>query len=134
MSETMADMLEEEDLDTGIGEETQDLENTSEQVETKEVEDSSKSITDVILAKSPEHSLDHYQDHPVDFDGEESTWRILRGLEGMLGSLNYALVDIAIGSYQKLTELGGGSEEDTETSTPEIGEQVVESEGNTPDR
>ena len=52
---------------------------------------------DFLKAPTGEGSLAEYMDHPMNFNNGKGTARILRGFTGMLGSLNYAIVDIAIG-------------------------------------
>lgn len=51
-------------------------------------------------------SVEEYIAHPLNFDGKKSTARILRGLTGLCGELNYALVDIGLGTIEKMKERG----------------------------
>lgn len=41
-----------------------------------------------------------YTQHVLNFNKSESMGRIIRGLTGLLGNLNYAIADIAIGFFQ----------------------------------
>jgi hypothetical protein len=42
-------------------------------------------------------SVEDYKEHALNFDGSMAMARILRGLSGFLGNLNYALADIVVG-------------------------------------
>lgn len=57
-----------------------------------------------IAAPTGEGSVESYIEHPLNFDGRRSTARILRGLTGICGELNYALVDIGLGVIEKIKE------------------------------
>ena len=59
------------------------------------------------LAKtpSPSKSVDSYQSHPLNYDGDESTSRIIRGASGLLGNLDKASVDILVGVFKKMARL-----------------------------
>lgn len=51
-------------------------------------------------AKSPRVPLDSYDDHPLAVFKGDWWRRIMRGSEGVMGSLDYALMDIGIGLLQ----------------------------------
>lgn len=51
-------------------------------------------------------TIEEYVDHPLNFDRTKSTARILRGLTGICGELNYALIDIGLGVIEKIKERG----------------------------
>lgn len=57
-----------------------------------------------LRARSKNKDPAAYKSHPLNFDGTESTGQILKGIEGLLGSLDYAVVDILIGVIRKLWE------------------------------
>ena len=59
-----------------------------------------------LFAQSTDKPLVEYLSHPLNFDSRESTSRIIKGLEGIIGNLDVALVDIIVGFAQKLMELG----------------------------
>lgn len=72
---------------------------------TEEVTEEAESIWQRILsADSRDMPISEYSVHPLNFDGKESTGRIIKGFEGILGNLNKAVVDIAIGVIQKVME------------------------------
>lgn len=48
-----------------------------------------------------------YMQHPFNYDGKKSTARILRGLTGMLGNINFAVADIILGVIEKWQERKG---------------------------
>lgn len=51
--------------------------------------------------------IEEYQNHTLNFDKKKSTGRIIRGLEGLLGALNYAIIDLIMGIVEKAKEKGG---------------------------
>lgn len=57
-----------------------------------------------ILSPTGDGSIDDYTDHPMNPKGSKGTARILRGATGMLGSLNYAIIDIALGAVELMKE------------------------------
>lgn len=57
-----------------------------------------------LLAKTGPGAVEEYIDHPLNFDGMKSTARILRGLTGIAGELDYALIDIGLGALEKIKE------------------------------
>ena len=57
-----------------------------------------------LLAKTGAGAVEEYIDHPLNFDGAKSTARILRGLTGIAGELDYALIDIGLGALEKIKE------------------------------
>lgn len=117
--ETMGDILDEDDLDIGMGDSgSEGSETLEEPGENTDVQESTGDIMDLLKSKSPNKPLEEYKDSPLDVDGEESTWRMLRGAEGLFGELTYALLDIGIGFYQKIGELGEGSETDNQWTEP----------------
>lgn len=59
----------------------------------------------VLKSKTGKGGVDDYTGHPLNWDNSYTTARIIRGLTGMMGSLDYAIVDVAIGIIQKLTAI-----------------------------
>lgn len=57
-----------------------------------------------ILAPTGEGTVEDYVDHAMNPKGSKGVARILRGTTGMLGSLNYAIIDIALGSLEVMKE------------------------------
>ena len=66
------------------------------------------SMPDLSFLAAPTGSgtIEEYVDHPLNFDRTKSTARILRGLTGICGELNYALIDIGLGVIEKIKERG----------------------------
>ena len=58
----------------------------------------------IIGANSPSKSLEAYQGHALNYDGEISTSRIIRGTEGLLGNMDKAVVDVIVGLLQKASK------------------------------
>lgn len=59
-----------------------------------------------LAAPTGSGAVEEYVDHPLNFDSRKSTARILRGLTGLCGELNYALIDIGLGIIEKMKERG----------------------------
>lgn len=57
-----------------------------------------------ILAPTGDGPIENYVDHVMNPHGSRGTARILRGATGMLGSLNYAIIDIALGTMELMKE------------------------------
>lgn len=51
----------------------------------------------LLKAETGEGEIEDYLSHPLNFNNQKSTARVLRGLTGMFGSLRYAMIDIVIG-------------------------------------
>lgn len=95
----MAESIEDEDLediDMGSSEsgnsENQDLSGSS---------DSFSVLKDIIGSKPPPKPLESYQDHPLNFDGTDSSGRIIKGMEGILTDLNKAVLLVIMGLVEK---------------------------------
>jgi len=58
----------------------------------------------IIEADSSPKPISEYINHPLNFDQSISTARIIKGLEGIVGNLDKAIVDVAIGIIQKVYE------------------------------
>jgi len=65
-------------------------------------------IFNIFKAKSVDKSIEEYDNHTLNFDKKRSTGRIIRGLEGLLGALNFAIIDIIMGFVEKSKEKKGG--------------------------
>lgn len=81
-----------------------------------EKSEESKSGTTIDLKKifwadSPDKPLSDYRTHALNWDGKDSTGRIVKGTEGMLGSLDKAIIDLLVGCVQKVNEYFGKSKE-----------------------
>lgn len=57
-----------------------------------------------LLAPTGEGSIEDYVDHPMNPNESRGVARILRGATGMLGQLNYAIIDIALGTIEVMKE------------------------------
>lgn len=51
----------------------------------------------VLKAKTGEGSVGDYLDHPMNFNNSQGMARVLRGLTGIVGSLDLAIIDIVVG-------------------------------------
>ena len=59
---------------------------------------------------SPDKDISAYTTHPLNFDGQDSTGRIIRGCEGIIGNLNKSIIDIIVGVTQKVAKMFEGRE------------------------
>lgn len=59
-----------------------------------------------LLSPTGPGPVESYIDHPFNTTGSKGTARILRGLTGIMGDLNYAVVDIVLGSVEVYQEKG----------------------------
>lgn len=50
-----------------------------------------------LLSDTGPGPVDSYMDHPLNFSRSAGLAQVIRGLTGLLGSLEYAVVDIAVG-------------------------------------
>lgn len=62
----------------------------------------------IFKAQSIDRPVEEYTEHALNFDKKKSTGRIIRGLEGFLGALNYAIIDIVMGLVEKSREKKAG--------------------------
>jgi len=58
----------------------------------------------ILEADSSPKPLGEFMNHPLNFDQSSSTARIIKGLEGIVGNLDKAIVDVVIGVIQKVYE------------------------------
>jgi len=76
---------------------------------------SNSAIPDILTKESPKKDIDpHYIQHPLNFRNSNGLGRMIRGLEGALGSLNYWPLDVTIGLLEEVWEM---VEEKPETSS-----------------
>lgn len=57
-----------------------------------------------LKAETGAGSIEDYIEHPLNFDGSRGIAQILRGATGIAGSLNLAVIDIALGAIQVLKD------------------------------
>lgn len=55
-----------------------------------------------LKAPTGEGSVGDYLDHPMNFNNSKGMARVLRGLTGMMGSLDLAIIDIVVGTLDLL--------------------------------
>lgn len=98
------------DLNRPIGAETLDdipEENLDyEGYEVPEKEQSGGLSIDLSFLKTPtgEGTIEERLDHPLNFSHSRGIAQIIRGLEGIFGSLSLAIVDIALGLLEVIKE------------------------------
>ena len=80
------------------------------QQETMEKPSFSFQIPNFLKAEAINVPIEEYQNHTLNFDKKKSTGRIIRGLEGLLGALNFAIIDLIMGIIEKTKEKGGSNE------------------------
>ncbi len=94
---SLEDMLKEEDT------------LTKKKTEEKKKSGSSETVGDVLKnvwnKKSPDKDLETYRDHALNWDNKDSTGKIIRGTEGLVGGLDKAIVEVVVGIFQKMGEL-----------------------------
>jgi hypothetical protein len=79
-------------------------------------------LFEILKADAPEDN-GQYTDHPLNFDGQESTAKIIRSIEGFTTDLNKAVVLLVVGVVEKYTEMQDqGSQEDQED--PDLGNEL----------
>lgn len=68
-----------------------------------------KSFGQMFLAPAVTRPLEEYASHPLNFTGRRGLGRLIRGFEGIFGSLAYAVVDVVLGGIETMWEaLKGG--------------------------
>lgn len=95
-------MLDSEKAENYINEEESDFEKVNGDIpnnDNKEVRSSSgtSKILDILKSKTGEGSIEDYKDHPLNFNNNKYIGQILRGLTGILGALDLAIIDISMG-------------------------------------
>jgi hypothetical protein len=79
--------------------------------EQNEVEQSQGIGIDLSILKSQtgEGSVSDYLEHPLNFNKSNGLARILRGLTGIMGNLNLAIIDIVVGTLEFFKERKGSA-------------------------
>ena len=54
-------------------------------------------ILKLLLSQTGEGTIESYVNHPINFKSDKNIAQILRGFTGIIGNLNFALLDIIIG-------------------------------------
>jgi hypothetical protein len=63
----------------------------------------------VLTAETGEGSINSYIDHPMNFSNSMGLAQLIRGLTGMIGNLNLAIVDVIFGALRFSKEKRGAS-------------------------
>lgn len=71
-----------------------------EEVQVVEEVNPRNSFFDILKTPTGEGSIDDYIDKPLNFDNSKGLAQVLRGLTGLLGALDFALVDIVVGAFR----------------------------------
>lgn len=61
----------------------------------------------VLTAETGDGSIGDYIDHPMNFNKSQGLAQILRGLTGMVGNLNLAIIDVVMGALRFSREKKG---------------------------
>lgn len=64
---------------------------------------------DILKTKTASGSIEEYQDHALNFKKSKGIAQIIRGMTGMCGELDLAIVDIVLGAFQYTKEGKGGA-------------------------
>jgi hypothetical protein len=73
----------------------------------------------ILSAPTGSGSIEEYVDHPLNFNSSKGIAKVIRGLTGILGNLNLAVVDIVLGGLEVSADVkkspkrmnGAGTEE-----------------------
>ena len=57
-------------------------------------------LFDILKSKTGPGEIEEYIDHPINFKKSKAVAKILRGIEGIFGALDLAIIDILIGSLE----------------------------------
>jgi len=57
-----------------------------------------------LLAETGDGPIEDYIEHPLNFNQSKGVAQILRGVTGIAGKLNYAILDIGLGMVQVMKE------------------------------
>lgn len=66
-------------------------------------------LLDVLKSETAQGDIEEYQKHMLNFDGSKAVGRMIRGLEGIAGSLNFAVLDIVLGFMEYTKKIGGSN-------------------------
>lgn len=105
IDEAMKEMAEEELMD-GLD----DLEEPIKNSANFRIEDMLPNL-DFILSETGDGSIEDYLEHPLNSRKSKGIAQILRGMTGLLGNLNYAVLDICLGFFEFSKEKGLKNEE-----------------------
>lgn len=67
-------------------------------------EEKAPDVWEILKKETGPGTVDSYLAHPLNVTGSNGLAQVLRGLTGLLGSLNYAVVDIIMGMFRALME------------------------------
>lgn len=56
-------------------------------------------ILQILFSQTGEGTIESYNNHPMNIKNDKSISQILRGFTGILGNLNFALIDILLGGF-----------------------------------
>jgi hypothetical protein len=79
------------------------------EVQPVEQEETSFSWLQILKTKTGPGPVEDYVDNPFNFNRSMGLAQILRGLSGFLGALDYAIVDIVVGSVRLRGAFNGNS-------------------------
>ena len=61
---------------------------------------SKSDIMTILKSKTGDGEVEDYINHPINFKKSKAVAKILRGIEGIFGALDLAIIDILIGSLE----------------------------------
>lgn len=64
-------------------------------------------LSRIVTAETGEGSIGDYLEHPMNFNKSQGLAQILRGLTGIVGNLNLAIIDVLIGGLRFSRERKG---------------------------
>ena len=67
-------------------------------------EDRQPDVWDLLKKPTGKGQIEDYLDHPLNVSRSAGLGQAIRGLSGLLGSLDYAVVDIVLGVFRALME------------------------------
>jgi hypothetical protein len=65
---------------------------------------SSNIFINMLKSKTGPGSIENYYIHPLNINNNKSIAQIIRGVTGMFGSLDFAIIDIIMGIFSMYTE------------------------------
>lgn len=71
-----------------------------------QVENKPSLIKRLLTAETGPRPLEEYENHALNFKNNKSIGKIIRGLEGLFGSLDLAIIDIIMGILEYSKEKG----------------------------
>lgn len=90
-------MIDMESASNYIHEEENSMNENPKNLNIPSPERSGNTFFDLLKSKTGEGSLDDYTEHPLNVKNESSIAQIIRGLTGMMGALDLAIIDIILG-------------------------------------